>query len=183
MENLLKHLRLYKNQFLNFLKSPINSNWTPQLREGDNYQDSVVIRKKNHHLYVYDKDGNVIHHQSIATGRNPGQKETEGDSRTPVGKFLISSYNPNAKSDYFGHNIHYGLYTPKGENRPATTGIGIHGDAGDPYSIGSNASHGCIRCNNSDLEVLDSYLGGKSAIGKQVYILDEDDKYKFGGKM
>lgn len=134
-------------------------------------------------MYVYDNNGNIVHHFPIATGYNSGQKEKRGDSRTPVGKFSINSYNPNADSDYFGHNIHYGLYTPKGENRPATTGIGIHGDAGNPYSIGTSASHGCIRCNNSDLETLDSYLGGKSAIGKQVYILDEDDKYKFGGKI
>lgn len=87
MENLLGQLRLYKNQFLNFLKSPINSNWTPELKEGDNYRDSVVIRKSNHHLYVYDKDGKIVHHQPIATGQNSGQKEANGDFRTPVGKF------------------------------------------------------------------------------------------------
>ena len=183
MENLVGQLRLYKNQFLNFLKSPINSNWTPELKEGDNYRDSVVIRKSNHHLYVYDKDGKIVYHQPIATGQNSGQKEANGDFRTPVGKFSISSYNPNADSNYFGHNIHYGLYTPAGEGRALATGIGIHGDAGDPYSIGSNASHGCIRCNNSDLEVLGTHLGGKSAIDKTVYILGENDKYKFGGKI
>lgn len=132
-------------------------------------------------MYLYDKDGNIVYHLPIATGLNSGQKEKEGDSRTPVGKFSISSHNSNADENYFGHKIHYGLYTPAGENRPATTGIGIHGDAGYPNSIGVNASHGCIRCNNEDLEKLHEHLGGNAAIGKNVYILDEDDNYKFGG--
>lgn len=183
MENFftLRNLRQFTNQFMNFLKSPVNSNWTPKLKEGDDYRNSIVIRKRNHHLYVYDDNGNVVYHIPVATGRVSGQRQQANDSRTPVGSFSINSHTTKADTDTFGHNLHYGLHIPAGENYPAGSGFAIHGDANNPDSIGTNASHGCIRCNNGDLEKLHEILGGRKAIGKKVYILDEKDNYKSGG--
>lgn len=54
----------------------------------------IEVQKKLRRMYLYDKDGKVIHTYHISLGRNPeGHKQQEGDSRTPEGNYEISGRN------------------------------------------------------------------------------------------
>ncbi|MCR5176958.1 MAG: L,D-transpeptidase, partial [Anaerovibrio sp.] len=51
-------------------------------------------------------------------------------------------------------------------------GIGIHGTH-DPASVGTNASEGCIRLRNHDLEELKEFISAKNdGVGVNVIILE-----------
>lgn len=141
------------------------TDWQPTTDEsGDMLNNSIVINKKKQHLYVYDGDGNVIFHSPVSTGKNRGQKQKEGDSRTPEGKFKVKYYTDRADKAIFNHNEFLGLDTGPWQ------GIGIHGDAGQPKLIGRPASHGCIRLPNDSVPVFMDKVGRSGAVGKTVYI-------------
>lgn len=151
-----------------------SNNYTPQLKDGDSYKGAIVVRKSNHNLYYYDKDGNLKFQSQIATGKNEGKKQKDGDLRTPTGKFKVSYYDTKGDPNYFGHNRLLRL------NTPGWQGFAIHGDANQPEKIGTNASHGCIRMPNDRLVELTNMVNSS---GTPVYILDENDQYKQGGKL
>jgi lipoprotein-anchoring transpeptidase ErfK/SrfK len=76
-------------------------------------------------------------------------------SPSPTGSFEI--INRLAEPTYYG----YGKVVPPGKGNPIGTrwmglsakGYGIHG-TNNPASVGHNASHGCIRLRNNDMEEL-----------------------------
>jgi murein L,D-transpeptidase YafK len=64
----------------------------PELKE-----PSLVVRKKERLLEVYDS-GKLIRKYPIALGFTPdGDKEVEGDGKTPEGKFYIFTKNDQSK--------------------------------------------------------------------------------------
>jgi lipoprotein-anchoring transpeptidase ErfK/SrfK len=77
------------------------------------------------------------------------------ESPSPTGSYEI--VNRLAEPTWYGH----GKVVPPGKSNPIGTrwmglsvkGYGIHG-TNAPSSIGHNASHGCIRLRNSDVEKL-----------------------------
>ncbi len=154
-----------------------DSKWKPTLKPGDSYNNSVVVRKSNHKLYLYDQKGNQIWSCPVATGKVSGNKTKIGDCKTPVGKFYISQFESNRPKEIFGDNRFYRL------RGTGFSGIGIHGDANRPRQIGTNASHGCVRMPNDSLTVFGNKIGTTNSSGKKVYILDEHDRYKSGGKL
>ncbi|HTY48804.1 MAG TPA: L,D-transpeptidase family protein [Steroidobacteraceae bacterium] len=61
--------------------------------------DRVVVRKAERRLYLLRGD-TVLRSYRVALGLNPvGQKEREGDSRTPEGHYYLTRRNP--RSEYF----------------------------------------------------------------------------------
>ena len=90
-----------------------SKNYVPQLKPGDSYNNAIVVRKSNQNLYYYDKDGNLAFQTRVSTGANSGQKQQKGDSRTPVGKFSISSYEKSRDPEVFGANHFFRLKTGK----------------------------------------------------------------------
>jgi len=76
-------------------------------------------------------------------------------SPSPAGSYKIVERIPDPT--WYGH----GQIVPPGKNNPVGTrwiglsakGYGIHG-TNNPASIGHNASHGCIRMRNKDVEQL-----------------------------
>lgn len=88
----------------------------------------------------------------IATGKNIGDKKRVGDCRTPESApgtaFPIATKQRTSATSLFGTR-YMELTTP------GWSGIAIHGVApGEEPSIGTNASHGCVRLRNSDVEDL-----------------------------
>jgi murein L,D-transpeptidase YafK len=62
-----------------------------------NKPNLVVIWKKKRVLALYNRD-QLIKAYRIRLGFNPqGQKQKEGDGRTPEGKYFITHKNPNSK--------------------------------------------------------------------------------------
>lgn len=118
----------------------------------------IVIDKRELKLHLYDYNGDQLLELPVALGKASGNKEKEGDMRTPEGTFRVNSIE-DASS--WKHDFGDG----KGEIRnaygptfirlvtPGHKGIGIHGTH-LPNSIGTRATEGCIRLRNDDLEKL-----------------------------
>ncbi|MBQ7665246.1 MAG: L,D-transpeptidase, partial [Synergistaceae bacterium] len=104
---------------------------------------------------------NIVQEYSIATGKNPVDKQIVGDNRTPVGNFKIVSIENASK---WSHDFGDGKGKIKGAYGPwflrldakGWKGIGIHGTH-DPDSRGTNATEGCIRLSNKDIDELKQY--------------------------
>ena len=112
---------------------------------------------------------------TVLSGRALGNKEKPGDMKTPEGLFSVQQIqDASAWTHDFGDG--------KGEIRgaygshfirlktPGHCGIGIHGTH-DPASIGTRATEGCVRLNNSDLlELVKKYV----YVGMPVVILTSE---------
>jgi len=96
----------------------------------------ILIEIDNKLLYLIDMDNNmVVKRYIVATGT----KETP----SPIGSFKIvqkAMWGSGFGTRWLGLNVPWGNY-------------GIHG-TNKPSSIGYNASHGCIRMRNKDIEEL-----------------------------
>lgn len=116
---------------------------------------SLLISKRNFTLTVLDSLGGELLQLPIACGKNYGQKEKEGDMKTPEGRFTIQEINDSSQ---WKHDFKDGLGMIEGAygpyfirlKTPPHTGIGIHGTH-LPSSIGKRATEGCIRLTNEDL--------------------------------
>ena len=115
----------------------------------------IAVCKESMTLAVYDFNSCLRAVYPIACWRALGNKEKPGDMKTPEGLFSVQQIqDASAWTHDFGDG--------KGEIRgaygshfirlktPGHRGIGIHGTH-DPASIGTRATEGCVRLNNSDL--------------------------------
>lgn len=117
----------------------------------------IYISKPRMRLYVLTPDDSVLFSCGIACGIRRGDKQEEGDYRTPEGRFRISGMFES--TDWIhrtrdGREVK-GCYGPY-FLRIATgrfAGIGIHG-TNAPRSIGRRASEGCIRVNSDNIILL-----------------------------
>lgn len=136
----------------------------------------VLISKRELTLTLLDSLQNPQLVLPIACGMNYGQKEMEGDMKTPEGDFTIREIND---SSAWKHDFKDGLGPVEGAYgpyfvrllTPPHTGIGIHGTH-LPTSIGSRATEGCIRLTNSDLRELMRYI----YVGMPVRILPDESE-------
>ncbi|KUO50747.1 MAG: hypothetical protein APF76_15735 [Desulfitibacter sp. BRH_c19] len=94
----------------------------------------LVINKSERKIYLYD-DGKLIKEYPVAVGK--------AETPTPVGEWKIASkgvWGGGFGTRWMGLNVPWGKF-------------GIHG-TNKPYSVGTYASHGCIRMLNKDVEDL-----------------------------
>ena len=121
--------------------------------------DEVIIDKSERELHLLNK-GKVFRTFTIALGIRPeGDKKKEGDFKTPEGRYLLDTRNPN--SDYF-LSIHVS-YPNGADRREANQGgvepggaIMIHGQPNLPshsetYYRTQDWTNGCIAVSNSDM--------------------------------
>ena len=128
----------------------------------------IVISKEEMNLKLIDYDGRVVKEYGIACGKGYGNKEKEGDMKTPEGIFRISSIECSAN---WTHDFHDGNGEVEGAygpwflrlSTPGHKGIGIHGTH-KPESIGSRDTEGCIRLDNHDIEDLKSRVRVGTAV-------------------
>lgn len=139
------------------------------------YEDNTIFIKKSEYRLVMVKDGQVVLDTKCAIGKNPGQKTKRGDLKTPVGTFYVDEI---IDSSYWTHDFGdgkgeiegaYGPWFISLDTMPLSKGewdgIGIHGTH-DNSSLGTNASEGCIRIKNEDVEK----LKGLVSVGTKVVI-------------
>lgn len=121
--------------------------------------DKVIVEKGARQLHLV-KDGKAFRTFHIALGMQPvGDKEQEGDFRTPEGNYLLDLRNPN--SDYFlSIHISYpdGADSYQARERGLDPGgaIMIHGQPNEPtrsetYYRTQDWTNGCIAVSNSDM--------------------------------
>lgn len=121
--------------------------------------DRILVEKAERKLHLL-RDGEVFRTFDIALGVEPvGDKEQEGDQKTPEGTYVLDDRNPD--SDYF-LSIHIS-YPSAQEIRQARSrgydpggAIMIHGQPNIPtysaaYYRQEDWTNGCIAVSNSDM--------------------------------
>lgn len=119
----------------------------------------VLVEKDKQRLRVLKHDGRlrIVAEYQIATGENTGQKEREGDEKTPEGIYFITKIYTDTKLTVFGKrafHLDYPNIFDRQEGKGGT-GIFIHGTN---KKLSSNSTNGCISLNNDDLEHIVKYL-------------------------
>ena len=121
--------------------------------------DKIVVEKENRKLHLM-RNGEIFRTFEVALGVAPiGDKEREGDQRTPEGRYLLDDRNPD--SDFF-LSIH--ISYPSLAERAAARQMGldpggaimIHGQPNEPtfsvaYYRQEDWTNGCIAVSNSDM--------------------------------
>jgi murein L,D-transpeptidase YafK len=121
--------------------------------------DRIVVKKTERRMYLMH-GGNVVRSYHVELGLSPtGQKEREGDFRTPEGSYHLDLRNPH--SDYFlSIRVSYPNETDvkRARARHWDTGgsIMIHGLPNtmkhDPeYYLSHDWTDGCIAVSNADM--------------------------------
>ena len=121
--------------------------------------DLVVVEKAKRQLHLL-RNGRIFRTFPIALGIRPeGDKQHEGDFRTPEGRYLLDARNPD--SEYF-LSIHIS-YPNRQDRREARRkgldpggSIMIHGQPNKPtnseaYYRTQDWTNGCIAVSNSDM--------------------------------
>lgn len=146
---------------------------------------SIVIRKKQRTVELYDGEKLIKTYQMVLGFAPEGDKEREGDGKTPEGSFYVFAKNPKSK-----FHLSIGLSYPSTEDAerglvsgligraerdsivravrerrmpPQKTGLGgeiyIHGGG-----VESDWTWGCIALKNEDIEEIYEIVGVGSAV-------------------
>ncbi|HEY4369567.1 MAG TPA: L,D-transpeptidase family protein [Steroidobacteraceae bacterium] len=121
--------------------------------------DSVVVRKSERLLYLM-RNGQILRSYKVSLGFRPdGHKQSEGDFRTPEGKYRLIRRNPN--SEYFLSIL---ISYPNDDDIARARKLGvrpggaimIHGQPNTPrkprdYYSNVDWTEGCIAVSNSDM--------------------------------
>ena len=121
--------------------------------EAPNVNDiALVVDKTNQEMSKYRLAWIEEDKYTVSTGFNQGDKQYEGDMRTPEGIFPINQVQNSINWAYEGV---IGAYGPKFIRlfTPGWDGIGIHG-TNEPENLGEPTSHGCVRMDNEKVEEL-----------------------------
>ena len=121
--------------------------------------DKVVVEKGKRKLHLM-RGGETFRTFNIALGIQPiGDKEQEGDFRTPEGRYVLDRRNPD--SEYF-LSIHVSYPNQADRSRARKKGVNpggaimIHGQPNEPkwseaYYRTQDWTNGCIAVSNSDM--------------------------------
>lgn len=124
--------------------------------------DKLVVYKSKRQLLAYS-NGQLVKTYHVSLGGQPaGDKEFEGDEKTPEGIYFINDKNPNS-----GYHKNLGISYPndndleysKNLNKPAGGDIKIHGLRNYTGFIGkfhrwSDWTLGCIAVTNDEIDEL-----------------------------
>lgn len=115
----------------------------------------VVVYKANRVMYL-THNGAVLKKYRIALGGNPvGDKQFEGDQKTPEGVYFIDRRNPNS-----AFHLSLGISYPNDEDSAYASSkdmepggdIFIHGRAGANKGKGRDWTAGCISVKDGEIE-------------------------------
>ncbi len=158
----------YQERIKNWKSAPLEN---PCIKKGT----SIVVHTYSHRLYLCE-NGQMATHFHVAIGRKGIEKKAEGDLRTPVGTYNLSS--PRS-SDDFGMFIPVAYPTLSQRNRGYSGGaIGIHGPYFKFFQMWSfinvllDWTQGCIAVgSNSEIEAISSWVSRQPKVA--VHIFDE----------
>ncbi len=134
--------------------------------------EKIVVIKSERELLAFSY-GKLIKTYNISLGGNPvGDKEFEGDKRTPEGLYYINDKNPNS-SCYKNLGISYPNYEDIKKayknNKPTGGDIKIHGILNgfgfiDKFHHWFDWTAGCIAVTNDEMDELYSHISVGTAI-------------------
>jgi murein L,D-transpeptidase YafK len=156
-----------------------------QMRPDQKYAVVVDIQKAR--LYLYQNDAGTagpprfVADYYISHGKLGAEKFREGDKKTPIGVYHITSSIPPQKlTDFYGSGafpINYPNVWDRQQGRKGH-GIWLHGTPSDTFSRPPKASDGCVVLANTDLDALAKNLQIGSTpviIGDTIEWLSFDD--------
>ncbi|MFN7087165.1 MAG: murein L,D-transpeptidase family protein, partial [Burkholderiales bacterium] len=128
---------------------------------------AFVVDTSKSTLYVFEnRDGTprYIADYYISIGKNGFGKYREGDKKTPLGVYHVTSSLPREKlnaiygkqSSLYGNGAYPINYPNEWDRRQGRNGFGIwlHGVPFDTYSRPPRSSDGCVALTNEDLEAI-----------------------------
>ena len=119
---------------------------------------AVAIDASRSRLYLFENTGTgmkLLADYYISVGKQGIEKNVEGDLRTPVGVYFITSnLNPKSLKDFYGSGALPVNYPNPLDVKRGKTGGGIwlHGTPPSQYSRPPLATDGCVVLSNPDLE-------------------------------
>ena len=135
----------------------------------------VVVDTGRSRLFVYRNENGrprLANDYYISAGKQGSVKMREGDQKTPIGIYHVTSSLPRQKlTDFYGSGAYPINYPNEWDKRMGRKGHGIwlHGTPSDTYSRAPRASDGCVVLSNADLDT----LGGNLQIGKTPVVISE----------
>lgn len=141
-------------------RPPIDSVPRFVLQLMDQQKIVLIVDAKKSRLYVYEKQGEHLRLRTdyyITQGKLGTHKTMEGDQKTPIGVYYITSHLSKSQlSDFYGAGalpINYPNEWDKANGRKGS-GIWLHGTPSDSYSRPPLASDGCVVLTNPDIQQL-----------------------------
>ncbi len=120
------------------------------------------LRDNRMHIYEADEGGsNPIGDYFVAVGKNGIEKRREGDEKTPVGIYFVSSYiSGDSLPAIYGVGAFPISYPNAWDRRLGRTGSGIwiHGTDKDEASLLPQSSRGCLTLRNADFMTLSQFV-------------------------
>ncbi|MBK9520103.1 MAG: L,D-transpeptidase family protein [Rhodocyclaceae bacterium] len=121
---------------------------------------AVVVDTQKSRLYLYQNDGGrpkFVADYYVTQGKLGADKVREGDKKTPIGVYHVTSSLPRrGLADLYGTGAYPLDYPNAWDKRQGRDGHGIwlHGTPSDTYSRPPKASDGCVVLSNEDLDSL-----------------------------
>jgi len=115
-------------------------------------------------LYLFENmagEPRLLRDYYLSIGRMGTEKRREGDKKTPLGAYRITTHLSDKKlTDFYGAGAFPLNYPNAWDRAQGRTGHGIwlHGVPSDTYSRAPNSSDGCLVVTNPDLNDLRRYI-------------------------
>lgn len=145
----------------------------------DQQKNVLVVDAENSRLYVYENQGEQLKLRAdyyITQGKLGINKTREGDKKTPIGVYYITSHLDKSRlPDFYGAGalpINYPNEWDKVNGRNGS-GIWLHGTPSDSYSRPPLASDGCLVLTNQDIQKLFSSV----QIGKTPVVISSRTEF------
>lgn len=123
-------------------------------------QHAIVVDASRSRVYVYENANGaprLVEDYYTTLGKRGIEKEREGDQKTPIGVYEVTSKIPGSKlPDLYGWGAFPINYPNAWDRMRGKTGYGIwlHGVPSDTYARAPAASDGCIALANPEIEEL-----------------------------
>ncbi len=130
------------------------------LKLGDQHRLAVVVDISLSRMYLLRKEGGTLKHDRdfyVSTGKNGPLKIREGDQKTPLGVYFVTSrIDSDELPDFYGTGAFPVNYPNEWDRLLGRTGYGIwiHGVPTDTYSRPPRASDGCMALSNDHMSEL-----------------------------
>lgn len=125
---------------------------------------AIVVDTQKSRLYLYQNDKGTprfVADYYITQGKLGADKKREGDMKTPIGVYHVtSSLSPRKLSDLYGSGAFPISYPNEWDKRRGRNGHGIwlHGTPSNTYSRPPRDSDGCVVLANQDLDTISKDL-------------------------
>lgn len=125
---------------------------------------ALVLDSSKSTLFVFENGDEGLQYVAdyyMSVGKNGTDKLREGDKRTPLGVYHVTSkLTPDKLTDFYGVGAFPINYPNEWDRLRGRDGYGIwlHGTPFDTYSRPPRASDGCVVLANEDMTELDQYI-------------------------